>query len=70
MLAAHSVRQSGAGMLPKLRVWHRVERMHISGKGRVWLADGEDHEAREFANQAADKLRSQAFTVRVRPVVK
>lgn len=70
MGAAHLRGQSGAGMLPRLRVWHRVERLSISGKGRVWLADGDDHPAAEFANQAADKLRSQAFTVRVRPIIK
>lgn len=69
MPAAHLRGQSGAGMLPPLSVFFRVERMSIVGKGRVWLMVGDDHTVREFASQAADKLRAQGFTVRVRPVI-
>jgi hypothetical protein len=35
----------------------------------VWVSDGASHCRAEFANQAADHLRAQGFTVRVRPVL-
>lgn len=35
----------------------------------VWVREGLPYPRVEFASQAADSLRSQGFTVRVRPVV-
>lgn len=70
MSAAHLRGQSGAGMLPPLQLFFRVERLSILAKGRVYLQHGDDHDVAEFAQQAADKLRAQGFTVRVRPVIK
>lgn len=69
MSAIHLMGQSGAGMLPPLRIVFRVERLTISGKGRAWLPDGYDHATAEFAHQARDKLRAGGLTVRVRPVI-
>lgn len=66
--------QSGAGFLPPLGVVHRVEQrcaaLSVGGVWRdQWAKVGTDHKVHELANQAADKLRAQGFTVRVRPVV-
>jgi hypothetical protein len=36
--------------------------------GDAWAVEGKPHDRAEFAGQAADKLRRQGFTVRVRPV--
>ena len=65
--------QSGAGFLPDVRVVHVVERRvgrhEVKGQWLdVWHAEGQ-HDRTEFAGRAADVLRAQGFTVRVRPVV-
>ena len=72
MRAAHNNARpsggSGAAFLPCVRFI--VERMHITGKGRVWLQVGESYSNVNFADQAAERIRSrEALVVRVRPVV-
>lgn len=73
MRAAHNNGRAsggwGNGMLPPLSILHRVERLHIERGHVVWLKEGCDHGIRELANQAADKLRKEGWTIRVRPVV-
>ena len=64
--------QSGAGLFDLASVVHLVEvRSGYSPekKADVWRQDGPQHGRAELANQAADKLRAQGFTVRVRPLV-
>ena len=66
--------QSGAGFLSPLSVAFRVEQR--CGAKQVlghwvdqWVLVGAHHAHNEFAQQAAENLRLQGFTVRVRPVV-
>lgn len=72
--ALSSVRGTGSDGRCLMDVRHIVERRCASQvvAGRwcaVWVAEGQPYTEREFASQAADSLRSQGFTVRVRPVV-
>lgn len=81
MRAAHNAGwrltgQSGAGMvLPSLPVVHVLERRvgrHQVPTGQwvdVWYVEGKPHASAGLAGSAADVLRAQGFTVRIRPVV-
>jgi len=66
--------QSGAGFLPSLKVAFIVEQRCASvneglGWRDVWAPEPTTHDCFELANQRADALRAEGFTVRVRPVV-
>lgn len=64
----------GSDGLSMMEVQHIVERrcgfQRVAGfYADVWVREGSPYPRAEVASQAADLLRSQGFTVRVRPVV-
>lgn len=66
--------QSGAAFLPPLRVGHVVElrcgAQQVAGVwADVWVRQGDPWLVFELANQAAEGLRRDGATVRVRPVL-